>query len=157
MEKFINFTCAVEGSDWSLDFKDSLAFLSSPLEKLTENLKCKVMTSQSFKFIFLIPHYQADFESKHIANSDQVYFKHTFDFFRTRFKDTPLHHFKLLLRKGVFPYDYITSYQVLKEKKLPSFDSFYNRLHQEYITWADYHHAEKVSFSLNHCFDKALP
>lgn len=57
MEKFINFTCAVEGSDWSLDFKDSLAFLSSPLEKLTENLKCKVMTSQSFKFIFLIPHY----------------------------------------------------------------------------------------------------
>ena len=57
MEKFINFTCAVEGSDWSLDFKDSLAFLSSPLEKLTENLKCKVMTSHSFKFIFLIPHY----------------------------------------------------------------------------------------------------
>lgn len=44
----------------------------------------------------------------------------------------------------------------LKKKKLPSFDSFYNRLHQEYITWADYHHAEKVSFSLNHCFDKVL-
>ena len=52
MEKFINFTCAVEGSDWSLDFKDSLSFLSSPLEKLTENLKCKVMTSHSFQIYF---------------------------------------------------------------------------------------------------------
>ena len=52
MEKFINFTCAVKGSDWSLDFKDSLSFLSSPLEKLTENLKCKVMTSHSLQIYF---------------------------------------------------------------------------------------------------------
>ena len=44
----------------------------------------------------------------------------------------------------------------LKKKKLPSFDDFYNKLHQEYISWADYQHAEKVRFFLNHSFDKVL-
>ena len=42
MEKFVNFTCSINGSDWALDFKDSLAFLSAPLGKLAKNLKNKV-------------------------------------------------------------------------------------------------------------------
>lgn len=43
-----------------------------------------------------------------------------------------------LLRKGVFPYEYITSPEVLNEKKLPSKDKFYSELTGKGISDKDY-------------------
>ena len=91
-------------------------------------------------------YFQSEFESRNIANSEEVYFKETYDFFKKNFPHIPRHKFKLLLRKGVFPYTYIKNYEVLKETKLPSRDDFYNDLIQEHISWEDYHHAKKVRF-----------
>ena len=89
---------------------------------------------------------QSEFESRNIPNSEEVYFRETSNFFKTNFPHIPQCKFKLLLRKGVFPYGYIRKYEVLKETKLPSRDNFYNDLLQEHISWEDYDHAKKVSF-----------
>ena len=50
----------------------------------------------------------------------------------------------LLTRKGVYPYDYITSIHKLKETKLPSKEDFYSKLYDEEILEEDYQHAINV-------------
>ena len=55
----------------------------------------------------------------------------------------------LLTRKGVYPYDYVTSINKLKETKLPSKEAFYSKLYDEEITDEDYHHAIKVWNTFN--------
>ena len=51
---------------------------------------------------------------------------------------------QLLLRKGVFPYEYLTSADVFEEQQLPPRAAFYSRLRGEEISKADYHHAQAV-------------
>ena len=55
----------------------------------------------------------------------------------------------LLTRKGVYPYDYVTSINKLKETKLPSKDEFYSKLYNEEISDEDYQHATKVWNTFN--------
>ena len=50
----------------------------------------------------------------------------------------------LLLRKGVYPYDYMDKWEKFSEKQLPSRDSFFNRLRDEACSEADYVHAQNV-------------
>ena len=50
----------------------------------------------------------------------------------------------LLTRKGVFPYDYVSSVDKLSEKQLPPKQGFYSKLYNEDITDEDYQHAIKV-------------
>ena len=52
--------------------------------------------------------------------------------------------FNLLTRKGVYPYDYIDSFEKLKETKLPPKEKFYSRLDGENISDENYEHAKKV-------------
>ena len=52
--------------------------------------------------------------------------------------------FKLLKRKGVYPYDYMDSIERFKENKLPSKESFYSKLNNKNISDEDYEHAKKV-------------
>lgn len=56
---------------------------------------------------------------------------------------------KLLLRKGVFPYDYVSSFDKLKENELPTKDNFFSKLYECDITDADYEHAKSVWSILN--------
>jgi len=51
---------------------------------------------------------------------------------------------ELLLRKGVFPYDYFDSIRKLKETSLPKKEDFYSRLNNCHISDKDYEHANKV-------------
>ena len=50
----------------------------------------------------------------------------------------------VLLRKGVYPYDYINSQKRLEETKLPAPEAFYSQLNEEPISSADYAHAQEV-------------
>ena len=59
------------------------------------------------------------------------------------------HNTSLLTRKGVYPYDYVTSINKLKETKLPSKDEFYSKLYDEEITDEDYKHANNVWNTFN--------
>ena len=55
----------------------------------------------------------------------------------------------LLTRKGVYPYDYVTSINKLKETKLPSKEDFYSKLYDEEISDENYQHAIKVWNTFN--------
>ena len=50
----------------------------------------------------------------------------------------------LLLRKGVYPYDYVDCLKKLHEKSLPSKEVFYSKLTGQGITNEDYQHAHTV-------------
>ena len=55
-----------------------------------------------------------------------------------------LNKFALLLRKGVYPYEYTGSWKRFKEESLPDKEFFYSQLNNEHITDEDYAHAQKV-------------
>ena len=55
----------------------------------------------------------------------------------------------LLTRKGVYPYDYVSSLEKLSETQLPPKEEFYSKLNDEEITDDDYQHANNVWDSFN--------
>lgn len=57
--------------------------------------------------------------------------------------------FKLMSRKGVYPYDHMTDWDSYLEKQLPPKSSFYNSLLDSNITEADYLHASCVWLTFN--------
>ena len=54
-----------------------------------------------------------------------------------------------MTRKGVHPYDYVTSIDKLKETKLPPKEAFYSLLYNEEISDEDYEHAHNVWNTFN--------
>ena len=66
-------------------------------------------------------------------------FKNTYEFYN---KD--IGKFILLLRKGIYPYEYMDNWNRFDETKLPSIDKFYSNLKLENITDSDYRHANRV-------------
>ena len=52
--------------------------------------------------------------------------------------------FILLLRKGVYPYEYMNSWGRFNETSLPDKKASYSELNLEYITDKDYLHAQKI-------------
>ena len=61
-----------------------------------------------------------------------------------KFCDGNLNKFVLLLRKGVYPYEYMDSWERFNETSLPPKKSFYSELNLEDISDKDYWHAQKV-------------
>ena len=51
---------------------------------------------------------------------------------------------ELLTRKGVYPYDYVSSLEKLTETQLPTKEKFYSKLNEEDISDDDYQHAQNV-------------
>jgi hypothetical protein len=47
-------------------------------------------------------------------------------------------------RKGVYPYEYVGSFERFDEARLPPKKAFYSQLSREHITDADYQHAQRV-------------
>ena len=50
----------------------------------------------------------------------------------------------MLLRKGVYPYEYLDSWEKFDETTLPSKEAFYSNLNLEDISSEDYVHTQKV-------------
>ena len=59
--------------------------------------------------------------------------------------------FILLLRKGLYPYEYMDSWGRFDETSLPNKENFYSCLNMEDITDIDYKHAKRVfrEFKIN--------
>ena len=51
---------------------------------------------------------------------------------------------ELLLRKGVYPYEYMDSFEKFDEKELPAREQFYSSIKKEHICEEDYEHAQTV-------------
>ena len=61
-----------------------------------------------------------------------------------KFCNGDLNKFVLLLRKGVYPYEYMDSQESFDETSLPDKKAFCSELNLEDITKKDYEHAQKV-------------
>ena len=77
-------------------------------------------------------------------------FKNTYSFC-----NNDLNKFILLLRKGVYPYEYMNSWERFNETSLPSKTEFYSNLNMEDIDEIDYRHGNNVfkSFKLENLGD----
>ena len=78
-------------------------------------------------------------------------YQHKFDgklkerFFNTyKFSNHDNNKFILLLRKGVYPYEYIDDWEKFSETLLPEIGDFYSHLNMEDITDADYAHTKRI-------------
>ena len=71
------------------------------------------------------------------------------------FCNNDLNKFILLLRKGVYPYEYMDDWERFNETSLPSKESFYSNLNMEDIDDIDYRHGNNVfnKFKLNNLGD----
>ena len=49
-----------------------------------------------------------------------------------------------MIIRGVYPYEFIDSWEKFEEKNLPPKDTFYNRLNMKGISDQDYKHAQQV-------------
>ena len=69
----------------------------------------------------------------------------------SKFCDNGINKFIMLLRKGVYPYEYIDEWDKFNEKVLPGKESFYSNLTLENISEIDYAHASNVfkKFNIN--------
>ena len=61
-----------------------------------------------------------------------------------KFCNGDLNKFVLLLRKGVYPYEYMDSWERFNETSLPDKEAFYSKLNEEGISNIDYANGQKV-------------
>ena len=52
--------------------------------------------------------------------------------------------YKLLTRKGIYPYEYMTSWDKFEETELPPIEAFYGSLNVSGVSEDDYQHAQRV-------------
>ena len=57
--------------------------------------------------------------------------------------------YALLVRKGVYPYEYVTSWDKVIETQLPPKEVFHSSLNMSDISESDYEHAQKVCRAFN--------
>ena len=61
-----------------------------------------------------------------------------------RFEDYSDLQYDLLTRKGIYPYEYVNSWDRFEESQLPPTDVFYSNLNMSSISEEDYQHAQRV-------------
>ena len=170
-EKYITFSVSIkkriENKDieitYKIKFVDSFRFMATSLSKLVENLmedihndkctKCKsnlcYMKVMDKKLIFKCFDCKNNYK-KEINKELMERFSNTYEFC-----DKDLNKFVMLLRKGVYPYEYMDGWDRFNEKIIPSKELFYSSLTMENITEIDYIHANNVfkTFKLNNLAD----
>ena len=67
-----------------------------------------------------------------------------------KFCNKDLNKFILLVRKDVYPYEYMDNWERFDETLLSNREAFYSNLNMENITDTDYRHANKVFVVKNH-------
>ena len=171
-EKYITFSVPIkkkriENKDIEINYKikfvDSFRFMATSLSKLVDNLtegihndkciKCKsnlcYMKVMDKKLIFRCfdckKNYRKEINKELIERFASTY----------KFCNNDINKFIMLLRKGVYPYEYMDGWDKFYEKSIPSKESFYSSLTLENITEVDYIHAKNVfkTFKLNNLGD----
>ena len=166
-EKYITFSVPIkkriENKNMDITYKikfiDSFRFMATSLSKLVDNLtenvhndkcdKCKsnlcfmrVMNETLlFKCIDCEKEYEKGFNKELLERFSNTY----------EFCGNDLNKFLILLRKGVYPYEYMDGWNKFNEKALPGKESLYSSLTMEDISDTDYAHANNVfkKFNLN--------
>ena len=129
--------------------------LSKLVDNLTDNIhndkciKCKsnlcfvraINEKLIFKCIDCEKEYEKEFNNELIERFANTY----------KFCDNDLDKFIMLLRKGVYPFEYFDEWDKFNEKVLPGKESYYSNLTLENISETDYAHANNVfkKFNIN--------
>ena len=120
-EKFINI-----GFD-SLSVKDSFSFITASLDKLVSMTKYDNTDEKERSKWVLRENWQSNF--RYSSKNDIIKTEKCLD---------------LLTEKGVYPYDYMNSFDKFNDEQLPSKEQFYSRLTEEGITNDDYTKARQI-------------
>ena len=103
---------------FEIRFIDTFAFMASSLDDLSSNLRNGCKSIDDMRKVFVNT-------SEHFKNDEE---------------------FELMTKKGIYPYDYITSFDKLNERRLPYRKDFYSKLSNKECSQEDYHNAIKVWF-----------
>ena len=159
-EKYITFSAPIKRKTenknieitYKIKFIDSFRFMSSslpkPVDNLTEGLhnnRCidcesclDCIKNKNEKLILKCfnckQYYEKDFNKELIKRFANKY----------EFCNGNLNKFILLLRKGVYPYEYIDNWERFDEAPLPNKESFYSNLNMENVEDIDYRHGNNV-------------
>ena len=134
-----------------LRFSDSCRFMASCLDKLASNLcgtsgiqcdKCK----GNIELINISGDYIASLgcdrcRTKKTKTLDEDDLKKNFKHTSRSLEDEK---FRLMIRKGVYPYEYMNSWKKFEETGLPLKDAFYSRFNMKGISDQDYEHTKQV-------------
>ena len=158
-EKYITFSAPIkkkiENKDLEITYKikfiNSYRFMSSSLSKRVDNLsegihnKC-VDCNSCLDYVktknekLLLKCFNCNTYYKKKFNKDLIKkFKNIYSFC-----NNDPNKFILLLRKGVYPYEYMDSWERFNETSLPSKEDFYSNLKTENIDDIDYRHGNNV-------------
>ena len=137
---------------YKIKFIDSARFMTSSLSNLIDNL-AEGFHKIKFKDCDCFLEYESvndnlikykclscneDYSSK-LDEKLKNQFKNTF-----KFSNNDINKFILLLRKCVYPYDYMDDWEKFNETTLPEKEEFYSNWNLEDNTAADYMHAKRV-------------
>jgi len=128
----LNYEKMMSFSFRKLRFLDSAGFLASSLEKLTQNL-LEGGKGKS-KFVHTLGH-----SALQPPSPDQCKLPTA-----EKTAEESAEKLELLLRKGVYPYDYMSSWERFEEAELPPIECFYSQLNEDGISVEDYEHAQEV-------------
>lgn len=126
-ERYISFSKSIQVDEYKdndvlkpvsfeIRMLDTIAFMNSSVEALVENLAKGRNTMEEMRKAF--PN-----TSKHFTDDEQ---------------------FKLMTMKGIYPYDYIDSFDRMNETKLPEQKEFYSKLYDSDCSDEDYEQALNV-------------
>ena len=164
-EKYITFSVPIKKRidnknidiTYKIKFIDSFRFTATSLSKLVDNLtdnihndkciKCKsnlcfvraMNEKLIFKCIDCEKEYQKEFNKELLERFANTY----------KCCNNDINKFIMLLRKGVYPYEYIDGWDKFNEKIIPSKELFYSNLTLENISETDYAHANNVFKKFN--------
>ena len=147
---------------YKIKFIDSFRFMSSSLSKLVDNLSEGIHNNKCFDYKSNLDYVRITKNKKLLLKcfNCNIYYEKKFNNnLIKKFKNTyslcnndttesssseRINKFVLLLRKGVYPYEYMDSWERFNEKVLPSKKDFYSNLNMEDINDIDYRHANNV-------------
>ena len=106
----------IKDATFEIRFLDTLSFMATSIDKLSENLSkdCKTIEDKRKAFKNVSEQFPDDVE------------------------------FELMIKKGIYPYDYIDKYNRLYETKLPRQEAFYSQLYNSECSNDDYERAKLV-------------
>ena len=159
-EKYITFSVPLKKKienknveiTYKIKFIDSFTFMSSSLSKLVDNLFKRIHNNKCYDCKSNLDYIKTKNEKSILEcyNCKQRYRKKFNKELIRRFASTyefcnnDLNKFVILLRKGVYPYEYADTWEKFSEISLPRKEDFYRNLNMEDISDIDYRHANNV-------------
>ena len=114
--------------------------LSNLVDNLSEGLHCdKCINCKSFRYFECKKNYKQDFNKELVKRFVNIY----------AFCNGDINKFILVLKKGVYPYEYMDNCKRFDETSFPDEKDFYSSLNMEGITDVDHRHAKRVFKNLS--------